>query len=125
MSLFFKVNCTLGAIEQIINSGFKVFGVFGFSGMSPHLTDRQKVYLGRGLTQAGGKLALFDEYGQEFAPGTIEACVHHGWAEPLFENPINPDWVVCRLTDEGRRVIEAAFEEEVRVNDDDQQEDTT
>lgn len=97
--------------------------ISGFGLVSPHLTDRQKVYLSRGLSQAGGKLALFDKYGQEFTLGTIEACVHHGWAEPWFENPINPDWLVCRLTDEGRRVLEAAHVEASTESGNDKQED--
>lgn len=91
--------------------------------MSPHLTDRQKVYLSRGLTQPGGKLPLFDEYGQEFTHGTIDACIHHGWAEPWFENPINPEWVVCRLTDAGRRVLEGAHTSDHDSQEDDNQED--
>lgn len=85
--------------------------------MSPHLTDRQKVYLSRGLTQAGGKLPLFDEYGLEFTQETIEACMRHGWAVPWFENPIRPGWVVCRLTDEGRRVLAGSI-----IKDDGKQE---
>ena len=74
--------------------------------MSVAPTERQVSYLSRGLTQAGGKLSLFDDFGQEFSPETIEACIRHGWAVPWFENPINPDWIVCRLTDEGRRAVE-------------------
>lgn len=73
--------------------------------MSVGPTERQALYLKRGLSQAGGKLSLFDGFGQEFSHETVEACMRHGWAVPWFENPINPDWIVCRLTDEGRKAL--------------------
>ena len=59
-------------------------------------------YLARGLAQAGGKLPLFDEEGQEFDARTVRACIASGWAEPWFANPLKPDWLVCRLTEAGR-----------------------
>jgi len=65
-------------------------------------TDFQLKYLRRGLRQPGGKLPLFDEEGQQISPQTIRACIRAGWAEPWFANPIKPDWLVCRLTPEGR-----------------------
>ena len=61
-------------------------------------------YLTRGLDQPGGKLPLFDDEGQEFDVRTIRACIKAGWAEPWFANPLKPDWLVCRLTDDGREV---------------------
>ena len=67
----------------------------------------QRAYLERGLTQPGGKLPLFDAGGREIAHQTIRACLARGWAEPWFANPIKPDWVIAKLTDEGRRVIAA------------------
>jgi hypothetical protein len=30
-----------------------------------------------------------------------------GWAEPWFDNPIKPDWLVCKLTEMGRRALKA------------------
>jgi len=36
---------------------------------------------------------------------TIRACLHAGWAEPWFANPVRPDWLVCKLTAEGYRVL--------------------
>src|SRR5262249_61035579 len=60
-------------------------------------------YLERGLTQAGGKLPLFDRDGREVSKKTIESCVAHGWAAPWVHNPIKPDWLVCRLTAAGYR----------------------
>jgi hypothetical protein len=67
----------------------------------------QLAWLSRGLDQAGGKLPLFDRYGQRYDIRTIRSCIEQGWAEPWFKNPIKPDWLVCRLTAEGRAVAEA------------------
>jgi hypothetical protein len=68
-------------------------------------TDAQRRYLERGLTQPGGKLPLFDRNGREVSKKTIDACVAHGWATPWVNNPIKPDWLVCRLTPAGYRVL--------------------
>jgi hypothetical protein len=62
----------------------------------------QRAWLRRGLNEPGGKLPLFDEYGRQIDPRTIQACVDQGWAEPWFSNPIKPDWLVCKLTVAGR-----------------------
>ncbi len=67
----------------------------------------QRRYLTRGLDQPGGKLPLFDERGREISRKTIEACIARGWAEPWFANPLKPDWLVCKLTDSGYRVLGA------------------
>jgi hypothetical protein len=68
-------------------------------------TDAQRRYLERGLTQPGGKLPLFDRDGREVSRKTIESCLAHGWAMPWVKNPIKPDWLVCRLTEAGYRVL--------------------
>jgi hypothetical protein len=68
-------------------------------------TEPQRRYLERGLSQPGGKLPLFYPDGREVPARTIQACVANGWAEPWFRNPIKPEWLVCRLTDKGRRVL--------------------
>lgn len=65
-------------------------------------TPAQRAWLRRGLGQAGGKLSLFDEDGQRMNARTIRACIAAGWAEPWFQNPLKPDWLVCRLTPAGR-----------------------
>ena len=65
-------------------------------------TAAQRRYLARGLKQPGGKLPLFDEDGQQISRQTIRACIRRGWAEPWFDNPIKPDWLVCKLTEAGR-----------------------
>jgi len=78
-------------------------GVAPVKGSGP--TIQQKRWLLRGLEQAGGKLPLFDEYGQRISDRTIRSCIDRGWAEPWFENPVKPDWLVCRLTEQGRRAL--------------------
>jgi hypothetical protein len=65
----------------------------------------QRRYLLRGLKQPGGKLPLFDEYGQHVHPALVRACIAHGWAEPWFGNPMKPDWLVSKLTDKGRLAL--------------------
>jgi hypothetical protein len=65
----------------------------------------QRSYLLRGLAQAGGKLPLFDRDGQHVHPALVRACIAHGWAEPWFGNPLKPDWLVCKLTEKGRRAL--------------------
>ena len=69
-------------------------------------THAQRRWLNRGLDQPGGKLPLFDEDGAKVSSRTILSCVQHGWAEPWFENPLKPDWLVCRLTDAGRGIAQ-------------------
>jgi len=68
-------------------------------------SEAQRRYLERGLTQAGGKLPLFDHNGREVPRKTIESCVAQGWATAWIPNPIKPDWLVCRLTEAGYRVL--------------------
>jgi hypothetical protein len=67
-------------------------------------TPAQLRYLRLGIRQPGGKLPLFDPQGQEIDSRTIRSCIDHGWAKPWFDNPVHPNWLVCRLTDIGRRV---------------------
>ena len=71
------------------------------------LSGAQKKWLVRGLDQAGGKLPLFDNNGQKVSSRTVESCIKSGWAEPWFENPIKPDWLVCKLTDAGRKALDS------------------
>lgn len=73
----------------------------------PGPSSAQLAYLGRGLTQPGGKLPLFDAEGREISAETIRVCLARGWAEPWFANPIKPDWIVARLTTEGYRLFGA------------------
>ena len=83
----------------------------GFSGAiaaGVRPTEAQRRYLERGLTQPGGKLPLFDRDGREVPKRTVESCLAHGWAAPWAPNPIRPDWLVCRLTEAGYRVLGAA-----------------
>jgi hypothetical protein len=71
----------------------------------PVPTGIQRTWLKRGLNQPGGKLPLFDEFGQAIDPRTIRSCLEHGWAEPWFANPLKPDWLVCKLTLAGREIV--------------------
>jgi hypothetical protein len=68
-------------------------------------TVPQRRYLERGLDQPGGKLPLFDRDGREVPRKTVEACIAHGWAEAWTRNPIKPEWLVCRLTAAGYRLL--------------------
>ena len=68
-------------------------------------TEAQRRYLERGLREPGGKLPLFYRDGREVPRKTIEACLANGWAEPWTSNPIKPDWLVCRLTPVGYRLL--------------------
>ena len=68
-------------------------------------TPGQLEWLKRGLEEPGGKLPLFDGLGQKVSERTIKSCIDKGWASPWFDNPIKPDWLVCKLTDEGRQLV--------------------
>ncbi len=69
-------------------------------------TARERAYLNGGLDQPGGKLPLFDRNGQTVSAEVVRACIDRGWAEPWFSNPLKPEWLVCRLTEAGRRAVE-------------------
>jgi hypothetical protein len=66
----------------------------------------QMQWLKRGLKQPGGKLPLFDEWGQRVNEQTVRSCIAQGWAEPWFANPLKPDWLVCKLTESGRSLAD-------------------
>jgi len=72
---------------------------------TPKPTPPQRQWLMRGLDQPGGKLPLFDAAGQRVSERTVRSCIAKGWAEPWFANPLKPDWLVCRLTSEGRALL--------------------
>lgn len=80
-------------------------------------TDAQAAWLRRGIAQPGGKLPLFDERGQRMKKPTVDACLKAGWAERWFENPLKPDWLVCRLTDAGRAAVTHESEDEAAPED--------
>jgi len=67
-------------------------------------SEAQLRYLRRGLSEAGGKLPLFDQKGQRIKEQTIQSCLSRGWCEVWFKNPIKPAWLVCKLTAEGQQV---------------------
>jgi hypothetical protein len=68
-------------------------------------SEAQLRYLRRGLERPGGTLPLYDQDGQEIPKVTIRACMAHGWAEPISTHPIHGDWVICRLTPAGYRLV--------------------
>jgi len=68
-------------------------------------TKAQRGWLAAGLSEPGGKLPLFDPEGQRVNERTIRSCIDQGWAEPWFNNPIKPDWLVCKLTEAGRTLV--------------------
>ena len=72
------------------------------------LSLTEVLYLRRGLDQPGGKLPLFDLDGQDVDPAVVRRCLDRGWAEPWFNNPLKPDWLVCKLTEAGRRLAEGS-----------------
>ena len=71
-------------------------------------TEGQRKWLERGLDQPGGKLPLFDSLGQKVSERTVTSCVEKGWAEQWFKNPLKPDWIVCKLTEAGRKAVESS-----------------
>lgn len=68
----------------------------------------QREWLARGLSQSGGKLPLFDDNGQHVNDRTVRVCIRNGWAEPWFDNPLKPNWLVCKITDEGRQILRSS-----------------
>jgi hypothetical protein len=76
------------------------------AGHAPTLAEL--FYLRRGVSQPGGKLPLFDLDGQAVAAAIVRRCLERGWAEPWFNNPLKPGWLVCKLTPAGRRLATAS-----------------
>lgn len=72
---------------------------------SARLSNAQRAYLERGINQPGGKLPLFDVNGLRIKAQTIRSCMDHGWCEPWYSNPVKPDWLVCRLTEDGNAIL--------------------
>ena len=71
-------------------------------------TEGQRKWLERGLEQPGGKRPLFDSLGRKVSERTVTSCVEKGWAEQWFKNPLKPDWIVCKLTEAGRKAVESS-----------------
>ena len=69
------------------------------------LSEAERKYLKQGLKQPGGKLPLFDARGQEISSSLIQSCLKSGYVERWFANPLKPDWLVCRLTEKGRKAL--------------------
>jgi len=78
----------------------------GHQAARPHRPSLpQRNWLVRGLDQPGGKLPLFDRDGQRIDAQTVRSCLQAGWAEPWFNNPLKPDWLVCKITEKGRKAL--------------------
>lgn len=75
------------------------------AGATGQPTVAQRAWLSRGLAQPGGKLPLFDRNGRRVDARIIRACLERGWAEPWFRNSVKPDWLVCKLTEHGARLV--------------------
>ena len=98
-------------ISQAISQELKL----GISGNQKSISARMKSharpsaaqqrYLKLGLAQPGGKLPLFDGEGQKIPARTIRACLDAGWCEPWHANPIEPKWLVCKLTSDGENAV--------------------
>ena len=69
-------------------------------------SQAQLKWLTRGLNQPGGKLPLFDQNGRKINAQVVRKCIDAGWAEPWFANTLKPDWLVCKLTDDGRALAQ-------------------
>jgi hypothetical protein len=106
-SVWVNVLLTAGAewmaLDEIEPSSVKKPALRGASPASPSAAEA--AYLKLGLDQPGRKLPLFDAKGQPIRPQVIRTCLARGWAERWFANPMAPDWLVCRLTEEGRRAL--------------------
>ncbi len=68
-------------------------------------TAVQRAWLKQGLGEPGGKLPMFDRQGQAYNRRTIQSCIAQGWSESWIENPVTPDWLVCKLTAAGRAAV--------------------
>ncbi len=89
---------------QFHSAGFQGAQIARFPG---YPSPEERSYLTRGLSQPGGKLPLFDSNGQRVDASLVRACLANGWVQPWFVNPLKPDWLVCKLTEKGRRAISA------------------
>jgi hypothetical protein len=94
------------ADRDIARHRTRSFDVFAFNDNELEVdppTLLELLYLRRGLAQPGGKLPLFDLDGQAVDAVIVRRCLARGWAAPWFNNPLKPDWLVCKLTEQGRR----------------------
>ncbi len=71
------------------------------------LTGAERAYLSMGALRPSGKLPLFDEDGQRIHLSIVRDCMNKGLAERWFANPLKPDWMVCRLTEQGKIALKS------------------
>lgn len=96
---------TFSAVETAAAAGMAARRPVADAGKAAQPSPAQRRYLELGRRQPGGKLPLFDRQGQEIDAKTVRSCIARGWAEPWFDNPVKPDWIVCRLTAAGRAAV--------------------
>ncbi len=71
-----------------------------------HPTTAQRAWLKQGLGRTRRQaLPMFDRQGQAYNQRRIQSCIARGRAEPWIKNPIEPDWLVCKLTAAGRAAV--------------------
>ena len=73
-----------------------------------HAAPQQILFIAR--EPASGQVmwqrgSLFDDHGKRISDRTVKSCIRNGWAEKWFDNPINPDWLVCKLTKLGYSIL--------------------
>jgi hypothetical protein len=62
-------------------------------------------WLKTGVNNPEGRLSLFDGGGQRIDGKIQRFAIQSELAEGWFANPMRPDWMVCRLTERGRRLL--------------------
>jgi hypothetical protein len=70
------------------------------------LNDKHISWLKLGIDQPGNKLPLCDKKGNKIKTKTIKECLKLGLVKKWFENPLKPDWLVCKLTEEGLKTAQ-------------------
>lgn len=67
-------------------------------------SDEQRDWLVRALERTGGKLPIFDRYGQQMLGKVVKACLEHGW---ISEWEAFGPWTVFKITNAGRATLDA------------------
>ena len=42
--------------------------------------------------------------GQKVSEKTVKSCLEKGWVEPWFNNALKPNWLICKLTEVGKKI---------------------
>lgn len=65
------------------------------------VSEEQRRWLRVGLDQPGGKLPLYDDYGNRISQSLIDSCLLNGWVEAWAGRPSGAPVRICRLTESG------------------------